>query len=81
MDVTAAILSALRKTKHRGISRIAAHMRCDIAGAKIGHMIGRVIGLVRTDRDAATNSFAYGLEHNLRGVALGVAVGVRNHAG
>ena len=28
-------------------------------------LIGRVIGLVRIDRDTATNSFAHGLEHNL----------------
>src|ERR1700691_1419241 len=60
-----------------GRAIVLRHMRCDVAGAKIGHMIGRVIGLVRTGRDAATNSFAHGLEHDYRGTALGGAIGAR----
>src|ERR1022692_1864469 len=64
-----------------GEAIVLCHMRCDVAGAKIGHMIGRVIGLVRTGRDAAASGFALGLEHDLRGAALGSAVGLRDHAG
>jgi hypothetical protein len=44
---------------------------------KIGHMIGRVISLVRTDGNAATRFPAFGLEHYLRGAALGGAARVR----
>src|SRR5664280_834847 len=64
-----------------GRAIVLRHMRCDVAGAKIGHMIGRVIGLVRTGADAAAGGFALGLEHDLRGAALGSAIGVRDHAG
>src|ERR1035437_1855355 len=45
-----------------------------------GHMIGRVISLVLTGRNAAASVFAPGLEHDLRGAALGGAIGVRDHA-
>src|SRR5665647_2681909 len=44
-------------------------------------MIGGVIGLVLTGCDAAASSFALGLEHDLRGAALGGAIGVGDHAG
>ena len=50
-----------------GRAIVLRHMRCDIAGAKIGHMIGRVIGLVLAGRDAAASVFTLGLEHDLRG--------------
>src|SRR5450759_1332637 len=60
---------------------VLRYMRCDVAGTKIGHMIGGVIGLVFAGCDAAASSFALGLEHDLRGAALGGAIGVRNHTG
>src|SRR5450759_1261770 len=44
---------------------VLRHMRCDVAGAKIRHMLARVIGLV----------------HDLRGAALGDAISLSNHAG
>lgn len=49
--------------------------------ARIGHMIGGVIGLVFAHRDAAAGRFGFGLEHRLRGAALGRPVGERDHAG
>src|SRR5215212_8159623 len=64
-----------------GRTIVLRHMRCDVAGAKIGHMIGRVIGLVLAGGDPAAGGFAPGLEHGLRGAALGGAIGVSNHAG
>jgi hypothetical protein len=36
-----------------GDAIVLCHMRRDVAGAKIGHMIGGVIGLVRTGRDGS----------------------------
>ena len=73
--------SALATFAGLGGAIVLRYMRCDVAGAKIGHMIGGVIGLVRTGRDAAASGFALGLEHDLRGAALGGAVGLRDHAG
>jgi hypothetical protein len=35
-----------------GDAIVLRHMRRDVDGAQIGHMIGGVIGLVLTDRDA-----------------------------
>src|SRR5664279_2180931 len=64
-----------------GRTIVLRHMRCDVAGAKIGHMIGRVIGLVFAGRDAAASVFTLDLEHDLRSAALGGAIGVRDHAG
>jgi hypothetical protein len=60
---------------------VLRHMRRHVDGAKIGHMIGRVVRLVLTDRDAVAGSFAFGLQHDLRGPAFGGAIGVRDHAG
>src|ERR1700680_4768454 len=56
-------------------------MRRHVHGAKIGDMIGRVIRLVLTGRNAAAGSFAPGLEHDLRGAALSGAAGLRDNAG
>src|SRR3990172_3273204 len=64
-----------------GRAIVLRHMRCDVAGAKLGHMIGRVIGLVFAGRDAAASVFTLGLEHDLRSAALGGAIGVGDHAG
>src|SRR5882757_5327380 len=54
---------------------------CHVDGPKIGHMIGRIVGLVLTDRDPMAGGFALGLQHALRGSAFGGAIGVRDHAG
>src|SRR5580693_8638330 len=64
-----------------GDGLVLRHMRCDVDGAKIGHMIGRIIRLVLADRDAVAGGFASGLQHDLRGSAFGGAIGVRDHAG
>jgi hypothetical protein len=56
-------------------------MRCHVDGAKIGHMIDRIVRFVLTGRDAAAGSFASRLQHDLRGSAFGGAIGVRDHAG
>jgi len=41
-----------------GDAIVLCHMRRDVAGAKIGHMIGGVIGLVRTGRCAPKPPYA-----------------------
>src|ERR1700688_5027479 len=64
-----------------GDGLVLRHMRCDVDGAKIGHMIGRIIRLVLTDRDAVAGGFASRLQHDLRGSAFGGAIGMRDHAG
>src|SRR5712664_4299035 len=64
-----------------GDSLVLRHMRCHVDGAKIGHMIGSLVRVVLTGRDAAAGSFAFGLQHDLRGSAFGGAIGVRDHAG
>src|SRR5258707_155853 len=56
-------------------------MRRDVEGAQLGHMIGGVVGLVFTHRDAAASLLGFGLEHPLRSAALGRAAGQRDHAG
>src|SRR6266496_2920932 len=53
----------------------------DVDSAQIGHMIGRVIGLVFAHRDAAAGLLGFGLEHYLRSAALGGPVGERDPAG
>src|SRR6267154_2202559 len=64
-----------------GDGLVLRHMRCDVDGAKIGDMIGSIVRLVLTGGDAAAGSFAFGLQHDLRGPALGGAIGVRDYAG
>ncbi len=56
---------ALAASAGFGNAIVLRHMRGDVPGAKIGHMIGRVIGLVLTGRDAPASGFALGLEHDL----------------
>src|SRR6476660_190174 len=56
-------------------------MRRDVDGAKLGDMIGRVIGLVLAGGDAAAGDLGVGLEHRLRRAALGGSVRGRAHAG
>ena len=56
---------ALAASAGFGNAIVLCHMLCDVPGAKIGHMIGRVIGLVLTGRDAPASGFALGLEHDL----------------
>jgi hypothetical protein len=51
-----------------GDAVVLRHMRRDDEGTKIGHMIGRIIGLVD-------------FQHPLRGTTLGGAVGESEHAG
>jgi hypothetical protein len=60
---------------------VLRHVRCHVDGAKIGHMIGGIVRLILTDRDAVAGGFAPGLQHDLRGSAFGSAIGVRDHAG
>src|ERR1035441_7033153 len=61
----ASVDGALAASAGFGNAIVLRHMRCDVASAKIGHMIGCVIGLVLTGRDAPASSFALGLEHDL----------------
>jgi hypothetical protein len=44
-------------------------------------MVSRVIGVIFAHRDAAAGLPSFGLEHDLRGAALGSAIGERDHAG
>src|ERR1700733_15840623 len=64
-----------------GDGLVLRHMRCHLDGTKIGHMISGIVRLVLTGRDAVAGSFAFGLQHDLRGSAFGGAIGVRDHAG
>src|SRR6476620_12554948 len=49
-----------------GDGLVLRHMRCHVDSAKIGDMIGRIIRLVLTGRDAAAGGFALGFKHDLR---------------
>ena len=64
-----------------GDGLVLRHMRRHADGAKIGDMIGGIVRLVFTGRDAAARSFASRLQHGLRGAAFGGAIGMRDHAG
>src|SRR6202140_3837606 len=64
-----------------GDAVVLHHMRRDIEGAQIGHMIGGVIGLIFANRYAAAGLLGFGLEHDLRSAALGSAGGERDGAG
>src|SRR6266436_3712812 len=63
-----------------GDAVVLRHMRRNIDGAQVGHMVSRVIGLIFAYRDAAAGLPGFGLEHGLRGAALGSAIGERDHA-
>ena len=60
------------------VGLVLRHMRCRVDGAKVGDMIGRIIGLVLTGGDAMAGSFASGLQHGLRGTTFGGAIGPRD---
>ena len=64
-----------------GDAVVLYHMRCNVDGAQMGHMVSRVISLIFAHRDAAAGLLGFGLEHDLRGAALGSAIGERDHAG
>jgi hypothetical protein len=64
-----------------GDGLVLCHMRRHTDGAKIGDMIGRIIRLVLTGRDAAACGFASRLQHGLRSPAFGGAIGMRDPAG
>src|SRR5712664_2968674 len=57
------------------------HMRRHADGAKIGDMIGGIVRLVLTGRDAAACGFASRLQHGLRSPAFGSAIGMCYPAG
>src|SRR3989304_3448333 len=61
---SALVDGALAALTGLGRTIVLRHMRCDVAGAKIGHMIGRVTGLVFAGRDAAASGFTLCLEHD-----------------
>ena len=54
MDGT--LIEAWASQKSFGGGIVLRHMRRHVDGAKIGHMIGRVVRLVLTDRDAVAGS-------------------------
>src|ERR1700709_1544225 len=64
-----------------GNGLVLCHMRRHADGAKIGDMIGGIVGLVLTGRDAAACGFASRLQHGLRSPAFGSAIGMRDPAG
>ena len=63
-----------------GDGLVLCHMRRHADGAKIGDMIGRIVRLVLTGRDAAAGGFASRLQHGLRSPAFGGAIGMRDPA-
>ena len=73
-DGASALLAGLRD----GV--VLRHMRRDVHGAKLGHVIGGVIGLVLADRDPMTGFLAPGFEHYLRGAPFGRVIGQRDHS-
>ena len=64
-----------------GDGLVLCHMRRHADGAKIGDMIGGIVCLVLTGRDATTCGFASRLQHGLRSPAFGGAIGMRDLAG
>src|SRR4030081_670882 len=64
-----------------GDGLVLRHMRRHADGAKIGDMIGGIVGLVLTGRDAAACGFASRLQHGLRSAAFGGAIGMCDPAG
>src|SRR5262249_57717734 len=71
----ASVVGTLAALAGCGDAVVLCHMRRDVDRAQIGHMIGRVIGLVFAHCDAATGLLGFGLEHHLRSAALGNPVG------
>src|SRR5882672_2215353 len=64
-----------------GDSLVLCHMRRHADGAKIGDMIGGIVRLALTGRDAAAGGFASRLQRGLRSPAFGGAIGMRDPAG
>src|SRR5664279_3736177 len=64
-----------------GDGSVLCHMRRHSDGTKIGDMIGRIVCLVLTGRDAAACGFASRLQHGLRSPAFGSAIGMRDLSG
>src|SRR3954454_13907212 len=64
-----------------GDGLVLRHMRRHTDGAKIGDVIGGIVRLVLTGRDAAACGFASRLQHGLRSPAFGGAIGMRAPAG
>src|SRR5690349_24281315 len=61
-----------------GYRLVLRHMRRHVDGAKIGHVIGRIVRLVLSDRDAAACGLASRLHHDLRGSSFSSAIGMRD---
>src|SRR3979490_2931218 len=64
-----------------GDGLVLCHMRRHADGARMGDMIGDIVRLVLTGRDAAACGFASGLQHSLRSPAFGGAIGMGDPAG
>ena len=75
VDGAAAVLAGF------GDGLILCHMRRHADGTKIGDMVGGIVCLVLTGRDAAGCGFASRLQHGLRSPAFGGAIGMRDPAG
>src|SRR3954451_17591301 len=64
-----------------GDGLVLCHMRRHADGAKVGDMIGGIVRLVLTGRDATACDFASRLQYGLRSPAFGGAIGMRDAAG
>src|SRR6266436_1113348 len=64
-----------------GDAVVLCHMRRDVDGAQIGHMVRSVIGFVFAHRNASAELVDFGPEHRLRSAPLSGAGGERDHAG
>ena len=60
---------------------VLRHMRRHADSAKIGDMIGGIVRLVLTGRDAAACGFASRLQRGVRRAAFGGTIGIRDPAG
>src|SRR5712671_5906752 len=54
-----------------GDAVVLRHMRRNVDGAQMGHMVGRVIGLIFAHCDAAARLLGFGLEHDLKNLEIG----------
>src|SRR5260370_717374 len=64
-----------------GDGLVLCDMRVQADGAKIGDMIGGIVRLVLSSRDAGACGFASRLQHGFRSPAFGGAIGMRDPAG
>ena len=74
----ASVDGALTTLTGCGDAVVLRHMRRNVDGAQMGHMVSRVIGLIFAHCDAVAGLLGFGLEHDLRSAALGSAVGEGN---